>query len=146
MQTSHKSYLYYLLSRREYSRFELFQKLKQRQVSEKESNLLLDELINSGWQSDERFAECFCRMQLSKLRGSNRIYQAIMQKGIDKDIYEAVLSDLEVDWLQTARDCYVKKYRVYESEEALPFEVQQKRVKYLIAQGFSFDISKEVVG
>jgi regulatory protein len=146
VQTSHKSYLYYLLSRREYSRFELLQKLKQRQVSEEESNILLDELITSGWQSDERFAECFCRAQLSKLRGSNRIYQAIMQKGIDKDTYEATLSELEVNWSQVARDCYVKKYRVYEPEEALPFDVQQKRIKYLIAQGFGFDVSKEVVG
>lgn len=146
MQSSHKSYLHYLLSRREYSRFELFQKLKKRQVLEKESNLLLDELINSGWQSDERFAECFCRAQLSKFRGSNRIYQAIMQKGIDKNIYEQTLFELKVDWAQLARDCYIKKYRVYEPEETLSFEVQQKRIHYLALQGFSFDISKGVVG
>ncbi len=139
-----KAYLLFLLARREYSRYELFQKLKTRGVSEPEADELLEYFIEQNWQSDLRFAEAFCRSQLSKYRGPNRIYQAILPKGVDKEIYQEALDNLDINWYEVIEDCYQKKYR-NDNNQALTFEDRQKRIKYLLGQGFSFDLVKEVM-
>ena len=54
-----------LLSRREYSLHELFQKLEPRSKSETQVHNLLEKLVEAGYQSDQRFAESFL------LRGSS---------------------------------------------------------------------------
>lgn len=53
-----------LLSRREYSRHELYQKLVARTSSETYLLQLLDHLIESGYQSDQRFTESFYAPEL----------------------------------------------------------------------------------
>ncbi len=46
-----------LLARREHSRLELYQKLKQKKFEPNIINTELDKLSDEGLQSDERFAE-----------------------------------------------------------------------------------------
>ena len=54
------------LARREHSRLELYQKLKQRQFEPDVINSELSKLLDEGLQSDERFAEAFLRSRIDK--------------------------------------------------------------------------------
>ena len=59
------------LARREHSRLELYQKLKQRQFEPDVINSELNKLLDEGLQSDERFAEAFLRSRIDKGKGPN---------------------------------------------------------------------------
>lgn len=124
-----------LLSRREYSRHELFQKLDPRSRNETQVPLLLDKLIESGYQSDQRFAESFLRSRINRGLGNVRIARELKDKGIDVDLIEQVMS-LDNDWFQLAYECGLKKSQ---SLNLADYKDKQKLFRYLAYRGFSMD-------
>ena len=63
-----------LLSRGEYSRLQLTQKLAKHSEDEAEISALLDDLAERGWQSDERYAEVLIHSKSQRL-GNRRLQQ-----------------------------------------------------------------------
>ena len=63
-----------LLSRGEYSRLQLAQKLAKHSEDEAEISALLDDLAERGWQSDERYAEVLIHSKSQRL-GNRRLQQ-----------------------------------------------------------------------
>jgi len=124
-----------LLSRREYSRHELFQKLEPRSKNESQIFKLLDKLIESGYQSDQRFAESFLRSRINRGLGNMRITRELKDKGIDVDLIEQVMS-LDNDWFQLAYECGLKKSH---SLNLADYKDKQKLFRYLAYRGFSMD-------
>jgi len=136
----HRNYLIYLLSRREYSCLELSNKLQKRELSESDIKFLLDDAKKNNWQSDRRVAESIMRIQLAKFRGKNKVIQAMYPKGISSDLISEVLAEFNADWFELAIKNYQKKYSIdFDLSEELTFLEKQKRSKYLVAQGFSYD-------
>jgi regulatory protein len=136
----HRNYLIYLLSRREYSCLELSNKLQKRELSESDIKFLLDDAKKNNWQSDRRVAESIMRIQLAKFRGKNKIIQAMYPKGISSDLISEVFAEFNADWFELAIKNYQKKYSIdSDLSEELTFLEKQKRSKYLVAQGFSYD-------
>jgi regulatory protein len=124
-----------LLSRREYSRHELFQKLEPRSKNETQVPLLLDKLIESDYQSDQRFAESFLRSRISRGLGHMRIARELKDKGIDADLIEQVMS-LDTDWFQLAYECGLKKSHSLNFSD---YKDKQKLFRYLAYRGFAMD-------
>lgn len=62
-----------MLARREHSQLELTQKLTQKGFQERDIELLLEEFVQLGWQSDQRFAESYSRSRVHKGFGPVRI-------------------------------------------------------------------------
>jgi regulatory protein len=136
----HRNYLIYLLSRREYSCLELSNKLQKRELSESDIKFLLDDAKKNNWQSDRRVAESIMRIQLAKFRGKNKVIQAMHPKGISSDLISEVFAEFNADWFELAIKNYQKKYSIdSDLSEELTFLEKQKRSKYLVAQGFSYD-------
>ncbi|MDA0910490.1 MAG: regulatory protein RecX [Proteobacteria bacterium] len=140
---SERDYLFYLLSKQEYSYAQLKQKLIQRNhIPLTEIESLLQEFVDNHWQSDERCAELMIKSALYKHYGLLRIKQKLVyEKGIDIIIFEKVLNELDVDWFEQAQLCYQKKY----SDTAQDPKEKQKRVQYLQRQGHSLGVALEVV-
>ncbi len=124
-----------LLSRREYSRHELFQKLSPRSSSEAILEKILNRLEDAGYQSDQRFAESFLRSRINRGLGSMRIERELKDKGIGVDIVDQVLAD-DYDWFELAYSSGLKKSVALNLED---FKDKQKLFRYLAYRGFAMD-------
>jgi regulatory protein len=127
-----------LLSRREYSRRELQQKLAPHAESAEELQALLDELGQRGWQSDERFAEQFTQIKGRKY-GSRRLAAEMREKGIAPDAIQSALSGQ--DDVELARQLWQKKFgRAPQSAEE-----RAKQMRFLAYRGVSMDAIRKVL-
>lgn len=124
-----------LLSRREHSRHELYQKLAPRTSSEYFLEQLLNTLEDAGYQSDQRFAESFLRSRIHRGLGRMRIERELKDKGVDHDLIEQVLAS-DFDWFDLAYEGGLRKSR---SLNLLEYKNKQKLFRYLAYRGFSMD-------
>ncbi|WP_440682013.1 regulatory protein RecX [Cysteiniphilum halobium] len=140
---SERDYLFYLLSKQEYSYAQLKQKLIQRNhIRLHEIETVLQEFVANGWQSDERYAELMVKSALHKHYGLMRIKQKLVyEKGIDITTFEKVIDALDIDWSEQAQLCYQKKY----NDQVQDPKEKQKRLQYLQRQGHNVSIAFEVV-
>ena len=124
-----------LLARREHSRLELYQKLKQRQFEPDVINSELNKLLDEGLQSDERYAEAFLRSRIDKGKGPNIILSELSQRGIDELIASNVISNItDEEWNDLAYEAMNKKLR---NEAELDYDKQLKLMKFLSNRGFT---------
>lgn len=130
-----RSYAFALLTRREYSKAELLDKLKQYAVNEQEVIDLVEELAEQHYQSDQRVAEQLLSSQMRKGKGIYRIKQALQAKGLDSDLVEQDLH--EIDWFQQAYQLKVKKFG---TNVATDPKIKAKQVRFLQYRGFSMDV------
>lgn len=124
-----------LLSRREYSRHELYQKLAPRTPSESVLEQLLNRLEEAGYQSDQRFAESFLRSRINRGLGQIRIKRELKDKGINQDLIEQVFAS-DIDWFKLAYECGLRKSR---SLNLIDYKDKQKFFRYLAYRGFPMD-------
>ena len=124
-----------LLARREHSRLELYQKLKQKKFEPNIINAELDKLSNEGLQSDERFAEAFLRSRVDKGKGPNIIHSELLQRGVDEILISNVLESIsEGQWCEVAYETMNKKLG---NESELDYDKQLKLMKFLNNRGFT---------
>lgn len=133
------------LSRREYSRRELQQKLHDKACNNTEA--LLEHLQNTGLQSDERFTESIIRSRLRRGQGSKKILHELQQHDIDPNIAQQILQlqlvELNIDWIELASQQREKRFG-----QAIPsdFKEKMKQSRYLQGRGFDYDIIQAVFG
>ncbi|TDR82050.1 recombination regulator RecX [Paludibacterium purpuratum] len=127
-----------LLSRREYSRRELTQRLRPHAQSPEELAQVLDQLAERTWQSDQRFAEQFSRSRAGKY-GSLRLRQHLREKGVSGELIDEALSSQ--DDLATARAVWQRKFGT------LPDSPQDKarQARFLAARGFPPEIIRKIL-
>ena len=123
------------LARREHSRLELYQKLKQRQFEPDVINSELNKLLDEGLQSDERFAEAFLRSRIDKGKGPNIILSELSQRGVDELLASNVIGSIsEEEWNDLAYSTMNKKLG---NEAELDYDKQLKLMKFLSNRGFT---------
>lgn len=128
-----------LLARREHSRKELTEKLRLRGFSSDESQAVIDRLSEKGWQSDERYAECFARQRIQNGYGPVKIAYELQQRGGGTVDMDALIAELKGDWVELIRQVYLGKY-----PHTSQLNVQEwlKRSRFLQQRGFSGDLIK----
>jgi regulatory protein len=120
------------LARREYSIFEMQQKLL-----EKYEEALVAEcmatLIQKNFISDERFAEAMLRYRLNKGYGPLYLRKVLREKRVNSDLIETLMQSHAADFSSCLLTLIQKKCR-------LPFESPKEKVKgirFLASRGFS---------
>ena len=78
-----RSYAFALLTRRDYSKAELIEKLNRYAQNPEEVKQLVEELSEQNYQSDQRVAELTLASQIRKGKGPKRIKQALKTKQIE---------------------------------------------------------------
>jgi len=149
---------FYYLSRREYGKAELKQKLLDKEQDPDKIDALLDEFEEKGYQSDYRTTLMLIRENIRKGRGRGRIKQAFYQKKIampdnidelidmanaESEEFSEFVEDGDdnlvegVDWLKLAVTARTKKYG-----NTLPREPKDKarQLRFLQYRGFKSDI------
>ena len=128
------------LAAREHSRAELKRKLSPHAESAEQLETLLEELVGKKQQSDARFAELRSHV-LSRKFGASRIAHDLRSKGVsDEEAAHAVEAARATD-LARAREVYARKFR----EPPASREDRARRMRFLQARGFSFDVIKAVI-
>ncbi|MBP5979384.1 MAG: regulatory protein RecX [Halomonas sp.] len=128
-----------LLSRREYSRAEIAQRLKKKAFENADIEACLDTLEEQGLQSDVRFAESFIRSRIIRGQGVIRIKGELRQRGVDQEVLNNALASVEenegVDWFELASETLARRFS---SPGDTPKE-RAKRERFLASRGFDFE-------
>ena len=142
-----------LLSRREYSRHELRNRLisgpvmRRRKASEDddpptlaEVETVLAELDVYDLQSDERYAHSVARTRSSR-EGTSRVAHRLKEHKIDPTLTEALLAELASTEYDRALAMWERKFG---EVPELPAE-RARQMRYLAYRGFSSDVISKIV-
>lgn len=129
------NYCLYMLGRREYSRHELRVRIggKFKEMSCKDTEEVLDELAEQGWQSDSRFSESFVRMRVAQSKGPVLIRYELKQHKIPCHQIDHILEQAEVNWESVIDDLIRRKYS---RNELIDFQVKGRIFQFLTRRGF----------
>lgn len=130
-----------LLARREHGAHELAQKLAKKEHSATDIQDAIAECQRLLLQSDTRFAESMCRMRIRQGHGPARIRQDLQNVRIDRDLVDEILGKEQDNWLEYARDVWIKKYK---EQADYSFAAVQKQKQFLLYRGFSMDTISKV--
>jgi regulatory protein len=128
------------LSMREYSTQALMRKLEPYVADGENLELLLTELQSKGWLSDERAAQSLVRQQ-SVRYGLLRIRHELRQQGIDAEMAQPQLLELQETELERALAVWMKKF----TEAPADAPTQAKHMRFLIGRGFSPSVAQRVM-
>ncbi len=149
---------FYYLSRREYGKAELKQKLIDKEQDPDSINALLDEFEEKGYQSDYRTTLMLIRENIRKGRGRGRIKQEFYKKKLampsnvdelidmantESEEFSEFVDDNKdslvdgIDWLKLAVTARTKKYG-----DSIPTEQKEKakQLRFLQYRGFKADV------
>ncbi len=125
-----------LLSRREYSRYELERRFNQ-SVNSEIVDKVLDELEACGYQSDKRFTESFIRQRVMQRYGWQRISYDLKSKGVSAELQQALYESLAIEWVELAYEAWQKRFR--QLPEPGDRKEYARQMRYLLQRGFSND-------
>ncbi|MDP3086943.1 MAG: recombination regulator RecX [Methylotenera sp.] len=134
------------LGKREYSYFELAQKLKPyvEQTDEtsatEQITAILEDFKKRGWLSDARFAEMLVHARKSKF-GSVRVASELREKGVAEDLIANAVVEVKSTELENARVICRKKYKASPASR----EEWAKQARFLQSRGFGFDVIKKAL-
>ena len=149
---------FYYLSRREYGKAELKQKLIDKEQDPDKIDALLDEFEDKGYQSDYRTTLMLIRENIRKGRGRGRIKQEFYKKKITMpsnidELIEMANSESEefsefidestdslvegIDWLKLAVEARIKKYG---NDIPVDQKDKAKQLRFLQYRGFKSDV------
>ena len=136
-------YALMLLSRREYSRAELRQKLLRRFTSDASEliDATLARLATDSYQSDQRFMENFLNSRLQRGYGLNRIKLELRQKGINQESINSLTKDASIqeqEQLQLER-MWRKKFKSQPKNN----QERYKQQSHLANKGFRKEIIEQ---
>lgn len=129
-----RSYAFAVLTRKEYSKKDLIEKLALYADHREEVLTLVEELSREKYQSDQRVAEMVVRSQIRKGKGPNRIKLALRAKSIDNALAKHDMN--EVDWYEEAYQLKIKKYG---TDVAKDPKIKAKQIRFLQYRGFEMD-------
>lgn len=131
----------YLLDYKDYSYVELFHKLE-KNYSEETCYRVMDKMVELGTINDRRYAAGLARHYIEvKKFGRYKAYQQMKLKGLTKEVIDEALDKYEDGTYDRLRELAEKKIGKYIDAD----NGMAKLKNYLIRQGYSYDLVKEVV-
>lgn len=125
-----------MLTRREYSAYEIAQKLSSKGHNEDDIVQVLTQLRSDGYQSDKRFSEHYIRHRNGRGIGPNRIRLELNEKGVESSVISQSIEQAEIDWYERAEQVRAKKFK---GEVAQSWEEKGKQKQFLDYRGFTQD-------
>ena len=122
-----------LLSRREYSKQELVQKLQRKFGATPVVFDAIDALAEQGLQSDARYTEAFVRFKFGAGKGPQAIRHQLRTAGISEQLMDDALFNEALDWFESASSIALKKYA---RETGDTFVLKSKCYRFLASRGF----------
>lgn len=130
----------WLISYRDHSKKELTDKIK-RTYDEEFAEKAVNRLEELGLINDEGFAKRYAEQLLQNKKMSKRaVARELAFKGIDKDIIDDILEEIDVDTHEQIRTVLNKKYKNLSDEK-----IKRRAVSALQRLGHSWDDIRQVI-
>jgi regulatory protein len=126
-----------LLARREFGNYELKQRLLEKTTDLALVEQVLSMLVAGNLQSDERFVTSYIRRRAAKGFGPLHIEYELKKLKISSQVINLYLASDELDWKQTIKQLFEKKY----GEVSLAKDRIQraKQIRFLQSRGFNIE-------
>ena len=110
------------------------------EISKVDLELVLDELENKDWLSDNRFSEQFV---LSKKRkfGALKIAHELKLRGVNKSIINRVLRDIKDDEFLLAKKIWEKKF----NQIPITIDEKAKQIRFMQSRGIQVTIIHQIL-
>lgn len=126
------------LSRREYSRWELEQKLRLKCRDQSVLDAVQQRVQSQGYQSDERYAMMILRSLYTRGSGPDKARQKLQQSRIASTLIQRCLSEFEGDWFALAAQIRAKRFGEVAAGSG-DFQERAKQMRFLAGRGFNRD-------
>lgn len=135
------NYALSLVSRQDYTSFEIINKLKLKNYSLETINLVLEKLNYYRFIDDERYFKkyinyCLC----TKKFGKNKIIAELKKKGFDNSYIDEIIIDEEKEY-ENIKEIAIKKLNSLNGKESL----KPKLYRYLLSKGYEYDLVRKVI-
>ena len=123
---------------------EIFTKLNSFELADDDRNFIVGFLNDEGYINDERYCRSYVKSKLSlKKWGVNKIKLSLITKGIDKEIIDEVLSEIDQDSYKEELVNLLKNKKINEDD---PYKRKAKLIRYAVGKGYSISEVMEVLG
>lgn len=141
--TSAKEYSIELISHFRYTEKTMYEKLKNREYDEETILKTLDFLKNYDFINDYEYAKSYINDALNfKKSGFKKIRYELMQKGINNEIINKVMSEFDVELIEEKNILPLAKKKLNDNFE---YKNIMKVKRYLISKGFSFELIDKTI-
>ncbi|ALP90091.1 MULTISPECIES: recombination regulator RecX [Clostridium] len=124
---------------------EVIEKLQMKGYEQNHIEASIEFLKEYKFLNDDYYAEAFIKDKLNS-KGSQRIKQDLIKKGIPRDKIEEKLEGIDKSAEKnTARVLANKKLRIIQKSENDTYKISGKLYRFLISKGYTYDVVKEVV-
>jgi regulatory protein len=134
-----KSFAYKRLSIKPLSTAELRRQLKERKVSEKNTDAVIQELTNLGYLNDEEWIESFIRSQSNRQKGPQAVAAKLKWKGLKEEEFQEPLQEMMDDEVQKEGIQKLLSTR-YRSKDLQDRRERDKVIAALVRRGYSLDV------
>ena len=129
-----RAFAYRLLGRREYSTFELGQRLCRKWPDAPDIDVLIDALVAENLVSDERYVKAFVRFRLQRFQGPLKIKAALRSKGVSDALIARELDARSQEWPDLAA-----RWLERQVAGTIDFDAKKKYYRRLVSRGFTHD-------
>lgn len=135
-----------LCSQGEHSSKDITDKLRRKDLSDDDIQLILAYLTEERYIDDERYCRAFIHDKMEYNHwGPRKIEQGLMLKGIARDIYQPIIADIDDDrWDAILRPLLVQKRRTTTGRN--DYEVNQKLLRFAAGRGFTASQALRCIG
>jgi regulatory protein len=123
-----------LLARREHSRVELRRKLAPKAGEGDDLESLLDDLVQRGWLSDQRFVEQAVRAKAGRM-GAARIAHDLRARGVDETLIATAVAAARAGEASSLKDVWKRRFGRAPQDAA----EKARQVRFLQARGFALE-------
>ena len=122
---------------------EIFTKLNTFELTDSDRDFIIEFLQDEGFINDERYCRSFVKGKLNlKKWGVNKIKLSLITKGIDREIIDEVLAEIDQDSYKEELVSLLKNKKINESD---PYKRKAKLVRYAVGKGYSLSMVMEVL-
>ena len=123
---------------------EIFTKLNSFELADDDRNFIVGFLNDEGYINDERYCRSYVKSKLNlKKWGVNKIKLSLITKGIDKEIIDNVLSEIDQKSYKEELVNLLKNKKINEED---PYKRKAKLMRYAVSKGYSISEVMEVLG
>ena len=131
------------LTRREYGRRELIDKLVERGCAEPLAHETVAALAAEGLVSDDRFIEALLHVRRVRGYGPHYIRRELEEKGIERSAIERWLETASDDWLDDLRRVRKKKFG---GRQPASLAERARQTRFLQSRGYTHEQIRTVLG
>ncbi len=122
---------------------EIFTKLDTFELDDNDRDFIIDFLQDEGFINDERYCRSFVKGKMNlKKWGVNKIKLSLITKGIDREIIDNVISEIDQDSYKEELVNLLKNKKINEDD---PYKRKAKLIRYAVGKGYSLSMVMEIV-